>query len=838
MPNEASKQIEIIQQRNPGAVVSGRGKRRLDFDFLNGRKGQLLSLGSWHYGPNNDQEIDTDWAASAVQPWLWQMVKADFNVYAMPGNASFNAGQIIKYVHPESGSEITFQPQQLQWTNDLNQISAVANVADVAGVVSENIITWPGAYGAGTSFDWAVQADRLQKRLTINSLAAPPAFVIAGGNPVLRTQFIIGKSSNVAIWIDGVRHDEKNKTQIDSVNAIEFRDTATQTVLWYFESASAWDSRTTNEKNVPTVATRVRSTNQSVFIEILTPWSWLETAVFPITIDPSITPQVAADAADGLTYSGSGFSTSYNQWFIGNDGDTLWPFAYIAGVTIPDGATIDASYLIIVAASTKSGTTVNTRIQFEDAANPTAPTSYATWAARTLTTTYVDWNSIAAWTNGATYNSPEIKTIIQELVDSYDYSSGATMGILGQYIAATSYRHGTDYHGSSANAVKLYIEYTEAGGGTETADVSPVTVSVLIPSVTAAYVQTETAAVAPLAVHIIPTSTTATYIQVETGSVSPVPVSLSIATVTATYSQTVTAAVAPLVVGVTVPAVNATYIQVETASVSPLALSVVPVTVTAVYTQVETASVTPLGITTTITSLTAVYTQVETAAAAPLAVTLSLPSVTAAGSQTGTAAVTPLAVMVTVASVTATYTQIETAAVAPAIVTITPTETTAVGVAEGTAAVTPLRVLISAAAVAATYVQVETAVISPLVVTVTTAEVTAVYSQINSASVSPLSVLLTIPAVTAVSSILGTASVNPASIVLSVPAVTATYAQVESAAVVPLLVALTIASVTAGTGIEFDFSNTGVAFGVRNTVVMTVSNIVLFKKNNTVVIDL
>jgi hypothetical protein len=458
MANPAKKHRDWLQLQYPGASVDQRGRRIITHDLPDGRKSLFSSVGPLHYGPGDDAEIDTDWETSVVSPWLWQMVKAEFNAYAMPGNASFNAGQIVKYVHPDSGSEITFQPQQLQWTNDLDQIAAIADVAAVDGVVSGDEITWSGAYGAGTSFVWECQTERLQKRLTLDSLAAPPQYIIDGGNPVLRTQFIISKSSNVQIWLDGVLHDEKNKTVIDSVNDIEFRDETTQAVLWYAQPARVWDSGGNKEPGAAT--TQVRATAQDVFIEVLAPWAWLETAVYPVTVDPSFTVRPTADANDGLVWDTT-FETS-GSMYIGDDGTENNPWALFS-VTISNGATIDTAYLTYTSRYNDSGSTVNTRIEFEDAANPSTLSNYTDWTNRTRTSNYVDWNDLPSWTQNTEYETPSIVSIIQELVDSYDYSGGANMLFLGDYISASDYRRGYMYNTSSVDALALYVEYSEGG---------------------------------------------------------------------------------------------------------------------------------------------------------------------------------------------------------------------------------------------------------------------------------------------------------------------------------------------------------------------------------------
>lgn len=140
-------------------------------------------------------------------------------------------------------------------------------------------------------------------------------------------------------------------------------------------------------------------------------------------------------------------------------------------VTIPQGATIDQAYLTLQAAASNSGSGVNTRISAEDVDDaPTfiddAPTFDARWAART--TARVDWDAIATWVENTQYNSPEIKTVIQEIVDRPGWVSGNDIVIFWDDFEDRS-THGAD-RTRSADAYaggfhpQLVIIYVGAAG--------------------------------------------------------------------------------------------------------------------------------------------------------------------------------------------------------------------------------------------------------------------------------------------------------------------------------------------------------------------------------------
>lgn len=172
--------------------------------------------------------------------------------------------------------------------------------------------------------------------------------------------------------------------------------------------------------------------------------------------------QVNASGNDGRWYSGS-FSNTGTGLTLGNYNNNvfnifvLWP-----GVTISAGATITSAYVSFYYSS-KTGTPPACTLYFEDAANPSAISSDTDGAGRTLTTANI---SITAASSGTWWNSSDISSIIQELVNSYSYASGANMQliILG---AGTNNNYGVqcsyDYTGN-ASGPKLHIEYTPPTG--------------------------------------------------------------------------------------------------------------------------------------------------------------------------------------------------------------------------------------------------------------------------------------------------------------------------------------------------------------------------------------
>ena len=113
---------------------------------------------------------------------------------------------------------------------------------------------------------------------------------------------------------------------------------------------------------------------------------------------------------------------------IGQEAEDVFSLKFAAylkfsNITIPEDAKISKAYIIVVPTFTnRTGPLM--QITAADHPNPTAPKNYSDYSTRNKTDASVDWNA-SYWYEGVSVNSPDISGIIQELVGSYDYSTGA-----------------------------------------------------------------------------------------------------------------------------------------------------------------------------------------------------------------------------------------------------------------------------------------------------------------------------------------------------------------------------------------------------------------------------
>jgi len=175
--------------------------------------------------------------------------------------------------------------------------------------------------------------------------------------------------------------------------------------------------------------------------------------------------QVATGADDGYWSGSSTFKNATSNLLLGGSfGSKQNIFCRWTGITIPAGAKITSAYVSFRFYNYYSGTPPECTLYFEDAANPSAVSSASDGGDRVKTTANI---GVTGPTSGEWWNTGSIVSIIQELVDSYDYSSGAAMQMIIDGVASYSVSHQSAYeNGEPAGlwAPKLHIEYEYASG--------------------------------------------------------------------------------------------------------------------------------------------------------------------------------------------------------------------------------------------------------------------------------------------------------------------------------------------------------------------------------------
>ena len=133
-------------------------------------------------------------------------------------------------------------------------------------------------------------------------------------------------------------------------------------------------------------------------------------------------------------------------------------------VTVPAGATITNVYIEFMARATDSGVTNLTfRGEAADNAVTFTDTDYDL-TTRAKTTASAAWN-VPAWTSNTAYQTPDLTTVIQEVVDRGGWASGNAIAL---YVTGSGARIADAYDGSAADAPLLHIDYVGADAGQTT----------------------------------------------------------------------------------------------------------------------------------------------------------------------------------------------------------------------------------------------------------------------------------------------------------------------------------------------------------------------------------
>jgi type IV pilus assembly protein PilY1 len=129
---------------------------------------------------------------------------------------------------------------------------------------------------------------------------------------------------------------------------------------------------------------------------------------------------------------------------------------------IPPGATITEAYIEIPSAYNGSTNTCNVTIAAHDADSQTAaPANRDTQLGWARTTATVAWNDIEDWTQDTIYNTPDIKTIIQEIIDRPGWAEGN--GIMFLFTDNNSNNSaGRAFYGSNVShkTPRLFVKWT------------------------------------------------------------------------------------------------------------------------------------------------------------------------------------------------------------------------------------------------------------------------------------------------------------------------------------------------------------------------------------------
>jgi hypothetical protein len=408
--------------------------------------------GRWHIGDGpytEADEIDTQWVASGGA-WDYEMLTNDFHAYVRD-----SVPVSYRYVDASTDLEVDVEFQAVTWTNDEDDSENAASFVQQTPTIDDDTLFWEDI---ATGWDAQVKAQtaRLAKVIYIDSLANLGSPTIGGTNIALTLELRFQKSATLDVYIDGVLWDENSEEETST--DIEFRDGAT--TLFRFRKPFASDQ----SGDAPATTQRVRRVGANLLVDVRVPWSWLQSASFPIEIDPDIEIGVGAGANDAhekdnnttfnSTTTDVNFSSSASDTARYNGGLRFDP------INIPPWSTITTSYMKWIGRSV-ADTDPNCDVfaDDEDDSNDFVAEQDVTLRTRTTASTSIPSGTITL--NTSTYvNTPSLNSVVQEIVDRANWSTGnaLTMLVDGKSDTTIAVRLKT-YECDSTEAARLHIEF-------------------------------------------------------------------------------------------------------------------------------------------------------------------------------------------------------------------------------------------------------------------------------------------------------------------------------------------------------------------------------------------
>lgn len=459
---------------------------------LGGRKRRLVSsIGPVHYRVN---------PLDAKEPWQdinrnlvvdtsgIRCLSNTYQVQIAEKNAVLGVRAVAEFAY--RGKKMRLAPIALEYRNAAGATQTLSTGVDVKPVVSGNSVTWPDVFGKGIDFGYVVSHLGFQKVFTIHQTESLPTPKIDSKG--LRLCAVLSmawdSSSNAPAACTGVTAERVSADfsgqEISLVTAASKEAPSLAWEYWKLHPARAWDA---GGKEI-TASLDVVSRGGRPFAVVGVAMADLETAKFPVSIDPTLDPIPVADGGDdGNIHYGNTLSSLGNLLEVGdNEGEvSTSSFMRFTNVAIPAGATIDAANIVVVSTVGQfdGGATPSGRLMGRKLANCpqiTTITNYNDTTTYPRTTANVTWwPTYANWGYNTVANrtSPELKTVVQEIVDLAGWASGNAMQIEWHYINngwygsadeyTGDYRYFYSYEHATYNPPILNVEYT--GGSPEPA---------------------------------------------------------------------------------------------------------------------------------------------------------------------------------------------------------------------------------------------------------------------------------------------------------------------------------------------------------------------------------
>ena len=190
----------------------------------------------------------------------------------------------------------------------------------------------------------------------------------------------------------------------------------------------------------------------------------------------TITEVIAASSDDGFvreehyygSFSSSAFTSTNDEMKVGYEDDSMglekyfWSFLRFTTIDIAQGATISSAKIQMKYSGFESNSVgESVSISAEDVDDASAPTSGSEVIDATLTSASVSW-TIPSMSSGTYYDSSDITTVIQEIVNRPSWAANNDINIIlhNSSTGGNWYARWWSHNKGAAHASKLVVEYS------------------------------------------------------------------------------------------------------------------------------------------------------------------------------------------------------------------------------------------------------------------------------------------------------------------------------------------------------------------------------------------
>ncbi|MEI8061195.1 MAG: hypothetical protein WCG99_02785 [Candidatus Berkelbacteria bacterium] len=416
----------------------------------------------------------------------------------------------IKYVAQFRRADkfLEMAPSELIWENSKGdrEIISLPKIAEPPIIDNTNYtVTWKNVFGDGIDFRYNISPDKFFKTVIVNNKESLPEPTIDKNG--LKLTVVMGlnwdetvdPSNNFAKETNIDEIDATGETQdlqksqdnpekvltkdelnsvseeIKSSDPFSFKDDQGREV-WWMGKPKAWDSA--EDKHFFDLTQGFRRIDTKVFndLSLRGDQVFAEDTRYPLYIDTNVPQEAVGASLDDVRrcYSNDLFQT--NDWMvIGDSGvgyDKENSGMRFQTVPIAQNANIYNATLSLYGYPNAQGADANVKVKVraQAADNPGAFSTQADWDTRfpgALTTAAVAWDGFPAWSASVAYPSPNISSVIQELVNRAGWASNNSMVLFvddyDNRSSVGSRRVAYSYDNSATYAPILNISYYTPG---------------------------------------------------------------------------------------------------------------------------------------------------------------------------------------------------------------------------------------------------------------------------------------------------------------------------------------------------------------------------------------